>query len=179
MKPSILLGLCLLPGCLLAAEPQEKSTTAAPHHHPAAQATSTHVMVRASETKWGAGPAALPSGAQSAVLSGDPGKAGPFVLRLKVPAGYRVPRHWHPSDEYVTVIEGDVTFSMGKAAEAHTGDFGAGDYMLLPAKMLHEVTTRNGAVVQVQSTGPFQINYDNPADDPRKKTAEHKGDHKH
>jgi hypothetical protein len=34
--------------------------------------------------------------------------------------------------------------------------------------MLHEASTRNGVVVQIQSTGPFEINYVNPADDPRK-----------
>src|SRR5690349_4202852 len=32
---------------------------------------------------WGPGPSALPAGAQAAVISGDPGKAGPFVMRLK------------------------------------------------------------------------------------------------
>ena len=47
----------------------------------------------------------LPKGGQATVLYGDPAKAGPFAIRLKAPAGYRVPRHWHPTDEHVTVIE--------------------------------------------------------------------------
>ena len=34
--------------------------------------------------KWAAAPPALPKGAQIAVLSGDPGKEGPFVIRLKL-----------------------------------------------------------------------------------------------
>ena len=157
MKLPIFLSLCLLPGCLLASEPQK-----------AMPAASTHVMVRAADTKWGDAPASLPHGAQAAVLSGDPGKPGTFVLRLKVPAGYGVPRHWHPSDEHVTVIEGDFTLAMGDGAAAHSAVFGPGDYVLLPAKMLHAASTRNGAVVQIQSKGPFQINYVNPADDPRK-----------
>jgi len=157
MKLLPVLGLCLLPGCLLAGEP----------HHPAAVA-SPHAMVRAADTKWGDAPASLPRGAQAAVLSGDPGKPGAFVLRLKVPANYRVAQHWHPSDEHVTVIEGDFTLAMGAGANAHSADFVPGDYVLLPAKMLHEASTRNGAIVQIQSTGPFEINYVNPADDPRK-----------
>ena len=161
MKPSIFIGLCLLPGCLLASEARQAPAKAD-------KPMSTHVMVRAAETKWGDAPAALPAGAQAVVLSGDPGKPGNFILRLKAPAGYRVPRHWHPSDENVTIIEGNVTLSMGNAADAHSVDFGPGDFVSLPAKMLHEASTRNGVTVQIQSTGPFEIHYVNPADDPRK-----------
>ncbi len=162
MKPSILLGLCLLPGALLAAEPQTKSNAAS------TPAASSHAMVRASAVQWGDAPPSLPSGVQAAVLSGDPGKPGSFVLRLKAPAGYRVPRHWHPSDEHVTVLEGDLTLAMGDGADAHSADFAPGDYVLLPKKMLHEARTRNGAVLQIQSTGPFEIHYVDPKDDPRK-----------
>jgi quercetin dioxygenase-like cupin family protein len=161
MKPSILFCLCLLPGPLWAAEPQQDS----------ASAPSTHVMVRAASTQWGDAPAALPPGAQAAVLSGDPGKPGAFTIRLKAPAGYRVPRHWHPTDEHVTLIEGDLTLAMGDGADAHSADFVQGDYVLLPMRMLHEASTRNGAIIQIQSNGPFEINYVNPADDPRKQAA--------
>lgn len=161
MKPSLLLGLCLLPGSLLAAEPQ-------PTSDPGASPASSHVMVRASTLQWGEAPPALPAGAQAAVLSGDPGKPGSFVIRLKAPAGYRVPRHWHPTDEAVTLLEGDLTLAMGDGADAHSADFAPGDYVLLPKKMLHEASTRNGAVLQIQSTGPFEVHYANPADDPRK-----------
>lgn len=158
MKPSIFFGLCLLPGYLLASEPQQASD----------KAMSTHVMVRAADTKWGDAPAALPRGAQAAVLSGDPGKPGSFTIRLKAPAGFRVPRHWHPTTEEVTVVEGDLTLAMGDGAAAHSADFVPGDYVLLPAKMLHEASTRNGVILQINSTGPFEVNYVNPADDPRK-----------
>ena len=34
---------------------------------------------------------------KSLVLSGDPVKDGPYVLGLKVPKGYRVPAHNHPT----------------------------------------------------------------------------------
>jgi quercetin dioxygenase-like cupin family protein len=159
MKPSLLLGLCLLPGCLLAAEP----TTPA-----ADMPASGHVMVRASSIQWGDAPPMLPRGAQAAVLAGDPGKAGPFVIRIKAPAGYRVPRHWHPTEEQVTLLEGDLTLAMGDGAGAHSADFVPGDFVVLPMKMLHEASTRGGATLQIQSNGPFEINYVNPADDPRK-----------
>jgi quercetin dioxygenase-like cupin family protein len=125
-------------------------------------------MVRAASTQWGEAPASLPRGAQASVLAGDPAKPGAFAIRLKFPAGYRVPRHWHPSDEQVTVIEGDVAVSMGEGATAHSADFGPGDYVLMPARMPHEARTRGGAVVQIQGNGPFEISYTSPADDPRR-----------
>ena len=44
---------------------------------------SAHVMLTVPGLKWGEGPPALPKGAQLVVLSGDPGKNGPFAIRLK------------------------------------------------------------------------------------------------
>ena len=134
----------------------------------ASGAGAEHAMVKASETKWGDPPPFLPKGAQFAVLSGDPGAAGPFAIRIKMPAGYRVGRHWHPTDEEVTIIEGDFHLSMGDAGSTHDADFGSGDYVNLPAKMQHEATSKRGAVVQVNGTGPFEITYVDAKDDPRK-----------
>lgn len=161
MKNPSLLFLALLPAFAFAGQ-DTTPTTATP---------AGHAMVRAAETAWGDGPPALPKGVQAAVLYGDPGKAGPFALRLKAPAGYRVPRHWHPADEQVTVIEGELTLSMGEAASAHAESFGAGDYVSLPARMQHEASTQDGAVVQINAMGPFEITYVDPKDDPRKEAA--------
>lgn len=55
---------------------------------------------------WKDGPASLPKGAKIAVLEGDPSKEGPFVFRVKVPDGYRIPVHTHPKTERVTVMSG-------------------------------------------------------------------------
>src|SRR3954449_8766162 len=68
-----------------------------------------------SDMKWGPAPPSLPAGAQLAVLSGDPGKEGMFTMRIKFPAGFTVPPHHHPSDELVTVIDGDFALGMGDA----------------------------------------------------------------
>ena len=66
------------------------------------------------QVKWKDGPPSLPKGAQMAVLEGDPGKEGPFVFRVKVSDGYRVPPHTHPKTERVTVISGTFNIGMGK-----------------------------------------------------------------
>jgi len=155
--PALPALLILVPGLALA---QSAAT-------PAPAAPVEHAMLHAAQTPWGDAPPALPRGAQAAVVYGDPGQAGAFVLRLKAPAGYKVPRHWHPSAELVTIIEGDFHLSMGEAGNAHEADFGPGDFVSLPAQMQHEASTKNGAVVQVTSTGPFEIHYVDPKDDPR------------
>lgn len=129
--------------------------------------TAPHAITRAAATTWGDAPPVLPPGAQASVLAGDPGKPGVFTIRLKMPPGYRVPRHWHPTDEAVTLVEGDLTLSMGEAGVAHDGTLLPGDFVNLPARMQHEASTTGGAVVQVQSSGPFEITYLDPKDDPR------------
>ena len=158
MKTTLLL-LLALSGSAFAGDPGKND----------AHASMPHAITSAPNTAWGPTPPSLPPGAQASVLAGDPGKPGAFTLRLKMPAGYRVPRHWHPSDEAVTLIEGDLTLSMGEAGMAHDGALMPGDFVNLPAQMHHEASTKSGAVVQVQAIGPFEINYIDPKDDPRNK----------
>ena len=164
MKTKLLLVAALSPALALAQQ-------AAPTPAPEAPAANAHSMVKAADVKWGDGPPFLPKGVQAAVLYGDPSKAGPFALRLKMPAGYKIPRHWHPTDEQVTVIDGQVSLSMGEAAGAHDATFGAGDYVNLPANMQHQASSASGAVVQVNAVGPFAITYVDAKDDPRTATA--------
>jgi quercetin dioxygenase-like cupin family protein len=122
--------------------------------------------------KWGPAPPVLPKGVQIAVLAGDPGKKGPFVVRLKIPAGLKVPAHQHPSAEAVTVISGDFRFGMGdKLDESKAEKLGPGGFVDLPANMNHYAFSGGGEViVQINSEGPFEIKYVNPADDPSKKS---------
>ena len=155
------------------AKPGHPPTAKPMHAMPMASGTgAAHVMYEAGELKWGPAPPAFEPGAQAVVLSGDPGKPGLFVLRLKAPAGYKVATHWHPTDEYVTLLEGDLTLKMdenGKGAHEHT--FAPGGYVLLPAKMHHAASTRTGMTLQVSGMGPFELNYIDPKDDPRMRPA--------
>ena len=59
--------------------------------------------INASQIKFTGAPNMLPPGAQWFVLSGDPTKAGPFTVRLRLPAGYQIPAHSHPTTEAITV----------------------------------------------------------------------------
>ncbi|MEW9624903.1 cupin domain-containing protein [Rhodanobacter geophilus] len=122
------------------------------------------------EIKWGAVPPVLPAGARLAVLAGDPAGTGMVILRLQMPAGYRIPPHWHPTDEHVTVISGSFAIGMGdKLDPAKSKTLKPGGYAVALARMHHYAWTKSGAVVQVSLMGPFQLTYVHPADDPQQK----------
>ncbi|QFU18035.1 DUF4437 domain-containing protein [Microvirga thermotolerans] len=132
-----------------------------------AQTSHTGQPLRPDQLNWMPAPPVLPKGAQMAVLSGDPTKAGPFTVRLKMPAGYRIPAHSHPTDERVTVISGTFRCGMGdRLDEAKAQTLGDGGFVNLPAKMNHYAFADQEAVVQIDSEGPFAITYVDAADDP-------------
>src|SRR5437870_4317814 len=120
------------------------------------------------DTKWQDGPPSLPAGAKLAVLEGDPTKTGPFVFRVKVPDGYRIPPHTHPKPERVTVIAGTFNIGMGEKFDVSKGqEMPAGSYGTWPAGMKHFVWVKGETVVQFHGEGPWQIRYLDPHDDPR------------
>jgi len=134
----------------------------------AAQAAAA--QVNSQDLRWGPAPPVFEKGAQMAVLSGDPSKSGPFVIRLKMPAGYKVAAHHHPTDESVTVIEGDMSLGMGDKLDQTKGAaLRPGGFAMAPANMNHYAWSKAGGVIQVSSEGPFVLIYADPADDPSKR----------
>jgi quercetin dioxygenase-like cupin family protein len=135
-------------------------------------AKPAHVVVGAAELKWGPAPPVFEKEAQMAVVSGDPGKPGPFVVRLKAPAGFKVMPHFHPTDENITVVSGTFALGMGdKFDTAALKEMGAGAFALMPAEMHHFAMAKTAVIAQVHGTGPFALTYVNPADDPSKRVA--------
>jgi hypothetical protein len=123
----------------------------------------------AADMKWQDGPPSLPKGAQIAVLEGNPSKEGPFVFRLKLPDGYRVPPHIHPKTERITVICGMFNVGMGdKFDRKATKAMIAGTYGYWPAGMKHFVWSKGETILQFHGMGPWSIVYVNPDDDPRR-----------
>lgn len=138
-----------------------------------AQHGMSHTILSPQEIKWAPGPPSLPPGAQAAVLYGDPTKEGMFVMRLSLPAGYRIAPHTHPRPEIVTVISG--TFHLGtgqQAVDAQMKPLPAGSFFALEPNTPHYAGVQQHTVVQISSTGPWSITYVNPADDPRNKKPE-------
>ena len=129
------------------------------------------IYINTAEIKWGAPPPEIPAGGQMAVLHGDPSKKAPFTLRLKMPAGYKIPPHWHSNDEQLTILSGELILHMGDKMDAPAQALGAGGFHFLPGKMHHAAETKVETVVQVDGVGPFDIHYLNPADNPAKSAA--------
>ena len=143
----------------------------------AALAADDHMAVQPSALKWGPPPPGMPAGAQVAVVSGNPGSDGPYVVRARLPAGYKIPPHTHPTDENVTVLSGNFHIGMGDKFDARKVEtVRAGGFFNAQKGMQHYGWTTSPTVIQVHGMGPFTINYVNPADDPRNnpKTSEKK-----
>jgi quercetin dioxygenase-like cupin family protein len=138
---------------------------------PQAPQKAKHLVLTPDDLKWGPAPPSLPPGAELAVLSGDPSRAGArFHMRVKFPAGYKVPPHWHPTDENVVVVQGTMMIGAGDTFdESKMHVMPAGSYGLMPMRMHHFAMAREESLVDIYGTGPFSITYVNPSDDPRKK----------
>lgn len=124
-----------------------------------------HTVVAPDAIQW----KPLRPGAEIAVVSGDPDKQGsPYVLRLRYHGKSRIPPHWHPIDEHITVLSGTFRMGMGSSGdERATTPLVTGAYAFVPAKMAHYAWADANTTIQVHGTGPFVINYVNPADDPK------------
>lgn len=139
----------------------QKTQAADPH--------ARHIIVKPAELQFKPGPPGLPKGAQVAVIEGDPAAPGKhFTLRAKLPAGYRIAPHTHPTDEILTVLSGEFGMGLGEKLDpAKVEKLPAGGFSMMKAGTAHYVVITKETVIQVSSTGPFEINYINPADDPR------------
>jgi hypothetical protein len=127
------------------------------------------VVVTPDKIQWGPAPPIFPAGAQMAVLAGDVAKPGPFVVRLKLPDGYRIMPHWHPTAETVTILSGEFRVGMGdKFDESTLTVLPAHSVAVVPAHHNHYAMAKGESEIQVNSTGPFKLVYVNRADDPSK-----------
>ncbi|MFL5104832.1 MAG: cupin domain-containing protein [Xanthobacteraceae bacterium] len=136
---------------------------------PLQAAEQHHTVVPADSVKWGPAPPSLPPGAQAAVLMGSPAKEGPFVIRLKFPAGFVVPPHRHSKDEFVTVMAGKFAVGSGEKLDREAlNPLPPASFVHLPAGMPHFAWAEVESVVQINGTGPFDVSYIDPKDDPRK-----------
>jgi quercetin dioxygenase-like cupin family protein len=92
-------------------------------------------------------------------------------MRLLMPDRYRIPPHFHPVTEHVTVMKGTLKLGMGEKFDASamtklsTGTFGA-----LEPGTRHFAEAEGETILQLHGVGPWRLTYVNPADDPRQRT---------
>ncbi len=122
----------------------------------------------AAVVKWGPAPPFFPRGARFAVLQGDPSQSGVYTVRLRMPNGYTIKSHFHPTDEHVTVLSGTFIIGMGDTLKMRGAQqLTAGGFITAPKDAHHWAKARGVTVVQVHGEGPFELTYVNSADDPR------------
>jgi len=125
-------------------------------------AAASHKIVRSADLKW----APLIKGCDLAPVLGDPAADGAeFVLRIRCVDGAKIPAHWHPTDENVTVLKGMFLLGMGeKFDETKLTTMNVGNFVSLPKEMRHFAQSKGESIVQVNGLGPFKVNWVNPAE---------------
>src|SRR4051812_47120657 len=76
-------------------------------------APQTRAQEKPGPLTWGPAPAVFTPGAYMAVVSGNPGVAGNYVVRLSMPTHYKIAPHFHPTDEHLKVVKGEFRVGMG------------------------------------------------------------------
>lgn len=126
-----------------------------------------HLIVTPAELKWADVPS-LPPGAQLAVIEGSLASTCTFTVRLRFPANYRIPPHWHPAVERITVLSGKFNLGMGTRFDAGlVTPMGPGTVAVMMPQMNHFAWITEDTIVQLHGTGPWGITYLDPLDDPR------------
>ncbi len=97
------------------------------------------------------------SGMQLAVIHGDPMGKGDYTIRLKFPAGYTFPAHYHPNAEHLTVLSGVFLLGMGDKEGGPTREYQPGDFLYIPPKKPHYGGAKGETVIQLHGIGPFEI----------------------
>lgn len=105
-------------------------------------------------------------GCDIASVSGDFNAEGqPFVLRFRCVDGAKTPPHWHPVDEYVTVLKGTFLVGMGESFDdSKLQTMNVGNFVVVPKEMRHFAMAKGETIIQVHGTGPFKVNWVNPSE---------------
>ncbi len=116
---------------------------------------------------------AFPSAVRLAVLVGEPSEPAPYMIRVKVPSGVKLMPHRHPEDRLYTVMSGVFYIGLGDQFDADKLQaYPPGSVVVLPGNTSHFHWAKSGEyVTQVTAIGPLGIDYLNPKDDPRRKSA--------
>jgi len=139
-----------------------------PPQSPEVAQAGEHQYFAPTDLKWADAPPSLPKGGKVAVLEGDLASPGPFTMRVMLPAGYKIPPHFHPGVEHVTVLSGSLFMGMGeKWDETKAHELTGGSFSYMAAGVRHFAYTKKPTTIQVHGVGPWGITYVNPTDDPR------------
>ena len=121
-----------------------------------------HKIVHFGDLKW----TPIIKGCDVAPVDGDMTADGtPFVLRLRCTDGTKIPAHWHPTDENVTVLKGTFLVGMGETfEESKMQTMNVGNFVRMPKEVRHYAMSKGETIVQVHGAGPFKVNWVNASE---------------
>jgi anti-sigma factor ChrR (cupin superfamily) len=123
-----------------------------------------HKIVHFGDLKW----TPIIKGCDLASVAGDSNAEGaPFVVRIRCTDGSKIPAHWHPTDENVTVLKGTFLVGMGETFDdSKMLTMNVGNFVSMPKEMRHFAMSKGETIVQVHGAGPFKVNWVNPSEVP-------------
>jgi hypothetical protein len=126
------------------------------------EAGEAHKIVHFGDLKW----TPVIKGCDIAAVDGDMNAEGtPFVLRIRCTDGSKIPAHWHPTDENVTVLKGTFLVGLGETfEESKMQTMNVGNFVSMPKEMRHYAMCKGETIVQVHGAGPFKVNWVNPSE---------------
>jgi anti-sigma factor ChrR (cupin superfamily) len=147
----VLAAVAALAAMVVGANSQEKK-----------ESDAAHKIVHYGDLKW----TPIIKGCDLAPVSGDSDVEGaPFVVRLRCVDGAKIPAHWHPTDENVTVLKGTFLVGMGETFdETKLQAMNVGNFATMPKEMRHFGMSKGETILQVHGAGPFKVNWVNPAE---------------
>ena len=110
------------------------------------------------------------AGIRTTILYGDPTKAGPYTIEIRVPPNTRIAAHGHRDSRTAVVVAGAWCFGYGrKADEAPVRALPPGSFYSEPAGVDHFAMTKGeGASVYIFGFGPTSTDYVEAADAPKR-----------
>ena len=94
-------------------------------------------------------------GVKLAMIEGDLTKPGPFLMRVKFPAGYKLAPHTHPGIEHTTVLSGALKIGYGRADTGASETLPVGTVIVTPPNTPHFVSADVETIVQTHGVGPW------------------------
>ena len=114
-----------------------------------AQHAGEHIMLDPSELTWKDLPS-LP-GVKIAIIEGALDQQVPIMFRLKFPADFKVPPHWHTGVEHITIISGTLHMGIGNVFDtSKTRALKAGSVSVMQPGTDHYVWTSEETIGQVR-----------------------------
>ena len=98
----------------------------------------------------------LSNGVQNYLVVGDPQKEGYYIMMVRIPAGVKLPPHFHPENRTVVVTSGKFYYGYGDLFdELKMHEMTTGTYFTEPSNQPHYAYTKAGEVIlQVNGFGP-------------------------